>query len=80
MPEVVSSSSSDPDRVVVTFWADDLFQAENGKSLRRGLTISSPIIRQVSLDDSKMFKEYGEIVGYTALAFLSIGLLWSLNV
>ena len=30
-PESVSSASSDPDNVVITFWAGDLFEAENGK-------------------------------------------------
>ena len=44
-PESVSSSSSDPDNVVITFWAGDLFQAENGKTVRPGLTITAPVTR-----------------------------------
>lgn len=31
VPESVSSSSSDSDNVIITFWAGDLFEAENGK-------------------------------------------------
>lgn len=44
-PEGVSSGSSDPDNVVITFWAGDLFQAENGKQVRPGLTITAPVTR-----------------------------------
>ena len=38
-PDSLASSSTDPDEITVTFWADDLFKAENGKTVRRGLTI-----------------------------------------
>ena len=79
-PESISSIPTDPDIIKITFWADDLFKAENGKTIRRGLTLQAPIIRQVNSDDSKNFKMYGEILGYLTLALLAIGLVWSFNV
>ena len=45
VPESVSASSSDPDNVQITFWAGDLFQAEDGQTMRPGMTISAPVIR-----------------------------------
>ena len=44
-PETLTSSNTDPDEIEVTFWADDLFKAKNGKTVRRGLKIKAPIIR-----------------------------------
>ena len=45
IPESVSASSSDPDNVQITFWAGDLFKAQNGQTMRPGLTITAPVIR-----------------------------------
>ena len=44
IPEAVSASG-DTDYVEVTFWADDLFRAENGKTIARGFTVRAPVIR-----------------------------------
>lgn len=77
LPEAVSASSSDPDNVVVTFWASDLFQAENGKQIRPGFTITAPVTRQVSVDDAKKYRNYGRCVGYVCLGFLVVGFLFS---
>ena len=48
IPESVSSSSSDPDNVQITIWAGDLFASQSGKTVRPGLTITSPVVRQVN--------------------------------
>ena len=45
VPESVSSSSTDPDSVQISFWAGDLFQSQDGSSMRPGLTINAPVIR-----------------------------------
>ena len=74
-PESVSSSSSDPDNVVITFWAGDLFEAENGKSVRPGLTITAPVTRQVATDDAKYYRGTGRYTGYCILGVLIIGLI-----
>ena len=55
-PESVSTGSSDPDSVQITFWAGDLFQAENGKQVRPGMTITAPVTRQVSVDDAVKYR------------------------
>ena len=80
IPEAVSASSTDPDNIVVTFWANDLFQAKDGRSVARGLTISAPIYRQVSSDTGKDFKRMGQIAGYVSLGFLIIAFFWANNV
>lgn len=80
LPEAVSATSTDPDSVVITFWADDLFKAENGQTLPRGLTISAPIYRQVSTEVGKDYRKFGQIVGYITLGFLILGFAWSYNV
>ena len=45
VPESVSATSSDPDNIQLTFWAGDLFTAQNGKTMRPGLTITAPVVR-----------------------------------
>lgn len=74
-PESVSSSSSDPDNVEITFWAGDLFQAENGKTVRPGLTITAPVTRQVAKDDAKYYRDTGRYAGYCILGTMLLGLL-----
>ena len=78
-PESVSSSSSDPDNVVITFWAGDLFQAANGKSVRAGLTITAPVTRQVSVDNAKYYRDTGRYTGYAILGGLILGFLAAMN-
>ena len=77
VPESVSSGSSEPDNVVITFWAGDLFQAENGKQVRPGLTITAPVTRQVSVEDAIKYREYGRIASYSCLCFLILGFIYA---
>lgn len=59
LPESVSAVNGDSDDLVITFWAGDLFQAESGKTVRPGLTIRTPVTRQVSTDDKNKYSELG---------------------
>lgn len=56
VPELVSSGSTDPDSVQITFWAGDLFQSDKGSPMRPGLTITAPVIRQVDKEDGEQYK------------------------
>lgn len=73
-PESVSSANSDDDNVIITFWAGDLFEAENGKSVRPGLTISAPVTRQISVDDADFYRNIGRYAGFGILGFILLGL------
>ena len=79
-PESVSSSSSDPDNVVITFWAGDLFQAENGKTVRPGLTITAPVTRQIAIDDYDYYKNTGRYAGVAILGIMFLSLLAAVNI
>ena len=74
-PESVSSSSSEPDNLVITFWAGDIFQAKNGKLMNAGFTITAPVTRQVSIDDANFYRNCGKFAGYGALGFMILGFL-----
>lgn len=43
--------------------------------MRSGLTITAPVTRQVSIDDAKVYKDYGRWVGYSTLGLLIAGFL-----
>ena len=75
VPESVSSGSTDPDNVQITFWAGDLFQAENGSSMRPGLTIKAPVIRQVDKEDGEQYRQVGRALGYTSISVLIFGFM-----
>ena len=77
LPESVSATSSEPDNVQITFWAGDLFQAENGNVVRPGLTISAPVVRQVNKDDYEHYRKVGHGLGYSALVVLILGFILS---
>ena len=75
VPEILSPDPNDPDNVMITFWAGDLFEAENGKSVRPGLTIRAPVLRQVKPDDKDLYKDIGRYSGYSFLLMLLVGYL-----
>ena len=60
---------------MITFWAGDLFQAENGKSVRPGLTISAPVTRQISKTDANDYRDIGKYAGYGILGTMILGFL-----
>ena len=64
---------------MITFWAGDLFQAENGKTVRPGLTITAPVTRQVAVEDFKSYRDTGRFTGYITLGVFVVGLLAAVN-
>ena len=74
-PEGISPDANNPDNVMITFWAGDLFEAENGKNVRPGLTIRAPVIRQVKPDDTDLYKDIGRYSGIALLGMMLLGFL-----
>ena len=74
-PESISPDANNPDNVMITFWAGDLFEAENGKNVRPGLTIRAPVIRQVKPDDTDLYKDIGKYSGIAVLGIMLLGFL-----
>lgn len=73
VPESVSATSSDPDNIQLTFWAGDLFTAQNGKTMRPGFTITAPVVRQVNKEDANIYRRLGHILGHSAMVIFIIG-------
>ena len=64
---------------MITFWAVDLFKAENGKSMKPGFTVKVEVTRQVDKDDIEEYKNWGQYAGFFTLILLSIGLFLTTN-
>ena len=55
------------DQIQITFWGDNLFVGENGKSVPNGFTVKKEVVRQVKPEESDRLVRFARYLGYAVL-------------